>query len=239
MGISLINLDRSPERLAAFHARNPHLEDVRRFSAIDGRRLVRSDLVKQGLLEGEPDYTPGALGLFLSHVELWRGVVQSGQEMTIAEDDAVFSHHFPEFSRTLVNSAGPDWDVIFWGWNFDVYLWVDLIPGVSPAVIRTFQDRLRDGIDAFQAQKLSPRLFKLLHFFGTVCYSVSPKGAKALLDFCLPLRPMLVPFPGFDVVVGNRGVDHLLNGILPDLKAFVSIPPLVVTENRHEISTIV
>jgi glycosyl transferase family 25 len=238
MPISLINLDRSPDRLAAFHARNPHLGDVTRFRAVDGRELVRPRLVEQGLLRGEPNYTPGALGVFLSHVELWRTATKTKQAVTIAEDDAIFSRHFDRSSRALTEAAGPDWDLILWGWNFDVFLWIDLIPGVSPAVIRTFQERLREGVDAFQSQDLSPRLFRLLHFFGMVCYSVSPKGAGSLLDFCLPLRPMLIPFRGFDVTVENRGVDHLLNAVVPDLKAFVSIPPLVVTENRHETSTV-
>jgi len=44
MQIHLINLDRSPERLTEFTARNRHLTDVTRFTAIDGRHVDRGAL---------------------------------------------------------------------------------------------------------------------------------------------------------------------------------------------------
>ncbi len=198
----------------------------------------REELVKQGILTGEPDYTPGALGVFLSHVEQWKTCVRTGEVMTVVEDDAIISEEFESCSQSLIESVGPDWDVIYWGWNFDAYLWVDLLPGVCPAVIETFQNLLRDRVECFQSQRIPRQLFKILHLFGMVCYSVTPRGAQAMLDFCLPLRPMLVSFRDFEVRVENNGVDYMLNAILPDLRGFVCMAPLVVTENRHENSTV-
>jgi glycosyl transferase, family 25 len=67
---------------------------------------------------------------------------------------------------------------------------------------------------------------------------VSPKGARALLDLCLPLSTGLVNFPRFGVKTENEGVDIAMSGAYPSLNAFVSMPPLVATEHRTEDSTI-
>jgi GR25 family glycosyltransferase involved in LPS biosynthesis/tetratricopeptide (TPR) repeat protein len=236
MAIDVINLDRSPDRFAGFISRNAHLRGARRFRAVDGRQVARADLARQGLLRGAPAYSPGAIGNFLSHTALWQAAVRTGEVVTVAEDDAVVARDFEACAGSLLASAGADWDVVFWGWNFDAYLWVDLLPGISPAVVQTFQDRMRNGIAGFQDQRLPRRLVRLLHQFGTACYSVTPNGARRMLEFCLPLRPMLTSWRGFDVKVENRSLDCMLNGIIPDLNAFVCIPPLVVVENRHEDS---
>lgn len=239
MAVTVINLERSADRLHQFMRTNAHLRDVHRFNAIDSREISREDLRRKGLLEGDPDYTPGAIGNFLSHVAQWKDAILTGEPRTVAEDDAVFSYDFDTSHRALLQAAGAEWDFIIWGWNFDAYLWVDLIPGVSAGVIQTFEDQLRSGIVEFQFQCSGRSLFKLLHFFGVFCYSVSPKGARRLCDFCLPLRPMLIPFPRFDVVIENRTVDHMMNGVVHQMNAFVCIPPLVVSANRHETSTVV
>ena len=72
--IHLINLDRSPERLAQFTALNRHLQTVSRFSAVDGKHVNRGDLVQRGIIDPALDYTDGAVGsLFrISRCGSWR-----------------------------------------------------------------------------------------------------------------------------------------------------------------------
>src|SRR6267154_3422366 len=70
-----------------------------------------------------------------------------------------------------------------------------------------------------------------------------PKGARALRDFCLPIRPMelrlLWPEPGNKVLLRpagrllNRGIDVMMAIAYPNLRAFVSVPPLVISQNEH------
>ena len=238
MVVHVINLDRSPERRDLFGRRNAHLGRVVRFSAVDGSRLDLAALRRDGALQGDPPYTPGAIGACLSHATLWRRAVASGEPLTIAEDDAVFARNFRDASARLLAALPPDWDFVLWGWNFDAYLWADLLPGVSPAVISMDQNRMRQNIEAFTTQSVAPQPLKLLHFFGMPCYSVSPRGAQRALAFCLPIRAQRIAFEGFNVVVENRSQDFMLNAIMPKLNGFVSVPPLVVTENRKEDSTI-
>ena len=238
MPVHVITLDRTPERRAEFSRRNAHLQRVVRFGAVDGQQLDRAALRRAGLLQGDPPYTPGAIGACLSHATLWRKAVASGEVLTIAEDDAVFARNFDAASARLLAALPADWDFVLWGWNFDAYLWVELIPGVAPAVLTMDQNLTRQHIDAFPNQLVVPQPVKLLHFFGTPCHSVTPRGAQRMLDFCLPIRPAMIAFEGFGVVVENRSQDMMLNGIMPKLNGFVSIPPLVLTENQREKSTI-
>lgn len=231
MRLTLINLDRSTDRLRQFTAVNAHLRDVERFSAVDGQKLTREELRANGLMIGEPEYPMPTLGIFLSHRALWDRTIETEQPHTVFEDDAIVSRDFEAAQRRLLDAAGPGWDFILWGWNFDAYLWVDLLPGVSPAVIQTFQDRLRRGVADFQDQRPHRCLLKLLHFFGLVSYSVSPAGARRLRDYCFPLRPMRIEFASFDVAVVTKGVDRTMNGVVSQMNSYVCVPPLVITEN--------
>jgi hypothetical protein len=132
-----------------------------------------------------------------------------------------------------------DWDRIAWGWNFDALLRIDLLPGVSHGDLRCDQRQMRRNIESFQHLETSPVAARMLHGWGTLCYTISPKGAQALLDFCLPLRPILIDIPGFEGRFQAKSIDAALNAVHPSLKSFVCVPPLVITENRHETSTIV
>jgi hypothetical protein len=66
-----------------------------------------------------------------------------------------------------------------------------------------------------------------------MAYSVSPKGARALLDYCLPLRgERLIPFPGTGVVIKDTGIDCAVNGAFISMQAFVCVPPLVLHDDE-------
>lgn len=238
MQVQLINLDRSPERLAEFQARNAHLSDVRRFAAIDGRTVDRAALVERSLFDGRTRYGNGAVGVALSHLQLWQAAIDGGQPLTICEDDAIFHRDFESRAAAAIGGLAPGWDLILWGWNFDSFLQFDLVPGCSWCLAQFDQAQMRKGIDAFQGHAVAPTLYKLLRAFGIVCYTISPLGAARLRQAVLPIRPLEVYFPGLNRKIPNLGIDIVMNALYPRLNAFVCLPPLVITENRHEISTV-
>ena len=240
MLLALLNLDRSPDRLAEFVRVNGHLGTVTRFAAVDGRTLDPQILVAQRLVEPAvlPTYTPGALGAACSHLGLWAKAVEEARAITVCEDDAILHRQFPALADGLIATLPPDWDVVLWGWNFDSYLQFDLLAGVSTCLAAFNQATMRGGIDAFQNHAAAPRLFRLLRAFGTACYSISPKGAAILRSHCIPLRPMPVWFDGLNREIPNTGLDIMMNAAYPSIQAYVSFPPLAITENRHETSTI-
>ena len=181
MRIHVINLDRSPDRLADFQRRNAHLVDVVRFPAIDARRLDREQLIRDGSLASDCHYNGGFLGSAMSHILLWRKAAEEERTITVFEDDVVVSRRFAERSKAYVASLPTDWDFVQWGWNFDAFLWVDVIPQIIRAQMAFDQDQLRQNIYDFQNADTIPAPVRLLHSFGIHSYSVTPKGASALL----------------------------------------------------------
>ena len=238
MRIHLINLDRSPGRLAEFTARNGHLRNISRFSAVDGARADRNELVNRGIIEPTLDYTAGALGNALSHLALWELVISTNEPLTLCEDDAILNKTFEIDAAILTSTLRNDWHIIFWGWNFDAFAIFELIPGVSPFLARFDQEQMRQGVDRFQSATLSPRPFRLLAAFGIVCYTISPLGARALKQLCIPLRRAWVSVPYVDQLFENRDLSISLLEILPRINAYASFPPLVITNNDHATSTV-
>jgi glycosyl transferase family 25 len=246
MRVHLINLERNPERLAEFKATNGHLGDLARVPAVDGEKLDLAALEREGLVSADvlKTYTMGAVGLALTHFKLWESAIASGDMVTIAEDDAIFNRNFETYADEVVKTLPTDWDMIVWGFNFDLFLCFDMLPGVSTCLAQFEQDRLRQGIEAFQSQSLDPRAFRLGWAFGTPCYTISPKGAQALRGKCAPLRPRLLSFPlgrrvaPFSAHYRTVGIDVLMNLFYGQLDTFVCIPPLVVTKNDSSKSTV-
>ena len=239
MDIRVINLDRSKDRLLTFETLNRHLNlKFLRFPAVDGKDAERGPLVDRGIITADLCYSDGALGCALSHLALWDLAIAQDQSLTICEDDAIFNRGFEGAAESLIKALPGDWHMILWGWNFDSVLLFDMIPGVSPCLGVFNQARMRMGIDAYQSASLMPRPFRLVRAFGTVGYTISPMGARALKQHCLPLRNLEVFFPGLERMLPNSGIDIMLNDAYPRINACVSFPPLIITRNLHSISTV-
>jgi GR25 family glycosyltransferase involved in LPS biosynthesis len=239
LDIYLINLDRRKDRLSEFEARNGHLQlNFLRFPGVEGRGLARNLLVDRGIISADLVYTDAMLGCALSHFALWDLGIEQNQTLTVCEDDAIFNRGFGPAAASLLDLLPPGWHIVLWGWNFDSVLLFDMLPGVSPCLGVFNQDNLRAGVDAFQSTHLTPLLFRMTNAFGTVGYSVSPMGALALKQHCLPLRNMEVFIPGLRRTIRNSSIDIMLNAAYFRLNAYACFPPLIITENVHNGSTI-
>ena len=239
MQIRFLNLDRSADRLASFLQTNAHLKDPIRVAAVDGASIARNDLHAAGLLA--PDiqtYSNGAIGCALSHATQWDAIARGNEAVTIAEDDAIFHHDFEALALNVIHTLPDDWDIIQWGWNFDSILSFQIVPGVSRCVGIFDQDGLRANIETYQRTPLRPVAHRLERSLGTVCQTVSPGGARKLLQHCLPLRKMEAFYPLLNRMLPNTGIDNMMNELYPRIQAYVSMPPLVVTRNEHQLSTI-
>jgi glycosyl transferase family 25 len=241
MLIHLINLDRSPERLSRFQTVNAHLTNVIRCPAVDGTAQDVETLIVNGTIDrisATTYYTPGAIGAALSHGALWTKAIEQQQSITICEDDAIFNIDYAQASRALIDRLPADWDFILWGWNFDANLLIDFIPGVSACLCNFDQASMLAGIEAFKQQDIVSHPLTLLRAFGIPCYSISPRGAQVLTSTCLPIRATEIYFPGIDRRIPNVGIDVVMNNAYPNMKAYVAFPPLVLTKNEREASTI-
>ena len=241
MKIHVLNLDRDAERFEEFSAVNLQLvPSVVRYPAIDGATVDTDLLVEQKVIDRRilQTYTPGALGYALGHLALWQHAVETGEWITLCDDDAIFNRGILDSASAAISQLDGQWDLILWGWNFDAPMTFELLPGVSTGRIVCDQDSMRAGVPRFVEQTIDFRLFRLMRAFGTPCYSISPKGAAGLRQHCLPLRPMPLYSPVLQRFFPNNGIDMMMNALYPEISAFVSIPPLVVTKNDHDKSTI-
>jgi len=236
--VYVISLDRTADRYASFLARNAHLGEITRASAVDGDTLDRADLHARGLLQPDAAYSNGALGCALSHACVWQIVAGQDAPSIVAEDDAVFRHDFHAAAARVVASLPADWDFMQWGWNFNSILCIDLLPGITPCALVGDQAQLRQNIDRFQESRVPAMPVRLLRAHGAPAYSVSPAGARKLLQLCLPLRAGEVFFPVVNRMAPNNGIDMMMSLAYPHIQAFVSLPPLAATENRRDLSTI-
>lgn len=242
MRIHVINLDRTPDRMAEFTAANAHLTEVARFSAVDGNTLDVPALIQRGIVTAELArfYTRAALGNALSHFALWETALAGNEQMTICEDDAIFHLDFASLSRQVLNALPTDWDMITWGCNTDTPILVESLPGVTTSLIYFDHALLAQNTQRFQRSAFTPRPLRLKQSFGLACYSISPKGAAQLIKTCQPLRKLnifRISVPdNFDQE--NRSLDTALWQAYLKLAAFISFPPLVVTKNDRARSTV-
>ena len=235
--ITVISLDRTPQRLRRFVELNSHLS-IDLFSAVDGHDLDRGRCIESGLIASDNLYTPGALGSAASHVALWRRCVDSKRPIHIAEDDAVIRHDFAAVAGGMLARL-PSWDYVLWGWNFDWPMKLQLGPGLGTAILEANQNELRQEWRSFQASRPAATLARLVTCSGTCCYSLSPDGARRLLERALPVGAAPAAFAlNAQVTVANTSLDIELSRHFEALEAYVAIPCLAMSLNVHGESTI-
>jgi len=152
------------------------------------------------------------------------------------EDDAILAPDFPPAVDAFIRQLPADWAIALLGWNFDRSVWAEIPEGVAKSVLNFDQDALRENITVFRRRAVVHAPIRLRHAFGSLAYVVSPTGARALLEMCLPLARQFIRFDGFGIGIPNNGIDCMMNTAYPKLKAYVCMPPLAVSENRQDIS---
>ncbi|GLU33277.1 glycosyltransferase family 25 protein [Trinickia caryophylli] len=232
--VRVISLPTAQARREAFARQNTALDYVFH-DAIDGRALVppeHRDLFADGL-----DYSPGAYGIAMTTWQLWKAVAEDGQTVTIAEDDAIFRSDFQDTMAGLMRQCEP-FDLVTWGYNFDSVLRLAMFDGRVPCVTAFDQNLLHGSIDAFRMDRCPVVLMRLLEFYGICAYSISPQGARRLLERCFPLGPTTYPSASLQRGVPNVGIDVAMNSHYADLRCFAAFPPMAVTPNFFDTSSI-
>ena len=239
MVVFYLNLDRRRDRRERFMSTNATIAEFHRWKAVDGLTLCNEELMRNGVItEPLKAYSPGALGCALSHKLLWDHCASGDTVVTVCEDDAVFNRSFASRAATLLAALPRDWDIILWGWNFDSILHVEAIPGMKHTVMRFDASSLAQRLPEFQEKTYESLPMRLVTVFGTICYSLSPQGARSLRQKCFPLKNELVWIPSMDRHVLSFGIDSIMNKHYRDLKSYASFPPLVWTENDKSTSDV-
>lgn len=238
MKVSVISLTRTPERLAEFRRQNDSKIQFDVFPAIDGREITPQQLASTGYFDGTVSYTQGAIGNALSHLQLWERIGQGEFPVTICEDDAIFHGRFVEQSGRLLMQLKVDWDLVAWGWNFNAILFAELLPKLTRCLFELDQGVMRHNVLQYVQSEVNPNIFKLLNAFGTVCYTISPSGARKFTEKILPIRRLDLFNPRLNRLLPNTALDVMMNHFYAELDCFVAFPPLVLTLNDLVTSTV-
>ncbi|KAL7554255.1 hypothetical protein ACHAWF_017702 [Thalassiosira exigua] len=125
--INIINLDRDTKRWRKI---SQHLifngiadQSIRRYSAVDGNVLSQEDLQQNATLLTRLLCTPGMIGCYLSHRNLWAKVYRETRHefQLILEDDVETCDNFPEKVTELIEElqaheeTKDKWDVLLLG----------------------------------------------------------------------------------------------------------------------------
>jgi len=233
--IRIINLDRTPERMARFRALHPGLP-IQRVVAVDGLDTSRDACIAAGVLRDTNTYRAGAIGCALSHIGLWRACAAEQTPFHIAEDDVILRNDFLLMADVMLETLGA-WDIVLWSHNLDWPLQACPGDGVGTAVIRHGGAAIDPW--SFRSGSTQPLMMKLLTAAGTGCYSLSPDGARRLLDLCLPIGDEPAIYDCRDKTLwSNTGIDVEMSRHYVSLNAFVAVPVLALAENDKAISTI-
>jgi glycosyl transferase family 25 len=225
--VRVISLASATARRQSFADLNSTVE-FQFFDAVVGKTLDSQTTENREIFSEGLGYNAGCIGNALSHMLLWDHCQKSGKVLTVAEDDSIFRRDFSVARDAALEVAPADWDIIYWGVNFDAKVELQVLPGISPATLQFNQSALRQHTEAFRDLRMPAVLVPLAASCGLPSYSISPQGAARLLSICLPLNNVC-KITGRQFA--NYGLDHAMGAACPHIRAFISLPPLVATKN--------
>ncbi len=201
---------------------------------VDGKSLDLAAIVQQGLiLRGTANYTSATLGSALAHRKLWLKSAAEDRPVIVSEDDAVFRLDFRAQLDLTMRAMPRDWDILLMGYNFNSVLHLDIIPGVEEFGGLFYRRRLGcSELDRFQKNEAPTGVFPLRNCFGLPCYALSPAGARFLLARVFPLHNRPVRIPALRKTIVSFSNDSIMNCLYELMKAYVCLPPLVVTPHN-------
>lgn len=134
--------------------------DVRRYMSESARREFE-DIKKRGYRTEHHQLSEGAVGLWLSHLGVWRDILKSGRAgAMVFEDDAVFDRSLKDALDT--KKIPEDADIVLFG-----QICEDCTPSTSP------------------------EWMKVRRFYQTHCYVITARGAEKALRHVGPLEKQI------------------------------------------------
>jgi glycosyl transferase, family 25 len=230
----VISLEREPERLANFRARNDQTNvAIEHFKAIDGAKLTTVDAT---ILAKGAFNTPGAIGNAMSHLTLWKECVSSDTNLVILEDDAYLRHDLSYQLHNICERC--DSNLIMLGCNMDTTIELNISPGIDLGARFSVRYPSAKHLDAFAKMTEPVALCRLGIALGLGGYAVTPKGAALLTEKCFPLDNRLVYMTPENRSFPAYGLDCMMIAAYPAMRAYLCLPPLVMTPNDHATSQV-
>jgi GR25 family glycosyltransferase involved in LPS biosynthesis len=235
----VINLARTPKRLAAFLKQNSGCGiDFQRFEAADGALIGDEEAVRLNLIKrGTKWRTAATIGVALSHRNLWEATIAEGRPRLVFEDDVFIRDDFrPVFATAVSGLAG--WDIILLGYNTDALVEFNVAGDFDLSGLFTVRHPDSAQLASFVRSRNPAGLFRLRHAFGISGYAISPAGAKKLIARCFPMDNRLIEFKATNHRFNSSSIDCMMNVFYRDIDAYAFVGPLVLPLNDWQTSTV-
>jgi len=183
--VLVVNLDKSKERwqqcTEEFAKQNVQAE---RFPATLGKALTEEERMEQATFGARYFCTAGMIGCFMSHLRMWRKVVDEDiPAVVVLEDDVVLYPDFEKKLKVLMEDLPQDWDVCLLGAVGCINQEQEALNMKSYGLL-TGGGRPSPG----KSRTISEHLFVPYRPAGTHAYLVSRKGAEFLKNQCPKAR---------------------------------------------------
>jgi GR25 family glycosyltransferase involved in LPS biosynthesis len=240
MDIFVISLEKSSERKVTFDNYNSKYIKYTYHAAVDGKNININNLDPSLLKKGSQNYSNGAIGCALSHLQLWDKCIELNKPIVIMEDDAIVSRDYNKHINNLMNNLLPKtWDIVQLNYNFDSVLSYNNTNYETCNCIFNKHKMTKTDISNFVNTKINTTIAKLNFCFGMSAYIINPIGAKKLKDKCFPLDNRIINMPFLNNIKCFT-IDCMMNSIYKDIQAYVCIIPFVITPHISDdyVSTI-
>jgi GR25 family glycosyltransferase involved in LPS biosynthesis len=229
MEIFVINLKKSNERRREFDNNNLKFIKYTYHDAIEGDKININELDKHIFTKGSINYSNGAIGCALSHLQLWEKCIELNKPIIIMEDDAIVNRDFNKQINNLINNLLPKkWDIIQLNYNFDSILSYNNTNYETCNCVFNQTKLTKNDIFNFVNSKINTTIAKLNNCFGSSSYIISPMGAKALKQKCFPLNNQILKMPFLNQIMCTT-IDGMMNSAYKDISAYVCVIPFVIT----------
>lgn len=235
----VLNLARTPERLAAFLRQNSSTGIAfQRFDATDGRQISEAEAIELGLIKPKTKWnSPGTIGVAMSHKRLWEATIADDKPRVIFEDDV----YIREDARDVFTAAVArlkTWDVILLAYNTDALVEFRVAGDFDMSGLFAEKHPKAEQLERFARSREPTALFRLRHAFGISGYAVSPAGAKKLLATCLPMDNRMLVFKAANNRFPVFSIDGMMNAFYREMEAYAFVGPLALPLNDWQSSTI-
>jgi glycosyl transferase family 25 len=115
----IINLKRRPDRLSIFFKNCP-IKNLSIIFGFDGKNIDLEDKDEIKLISKFEGFKPGEIGCFLSHLRIWKIIVENKiKHSIIFEDDAIFTDNFLNKFNSVLYNLNDDMDILYIGGRFN------------------------------------------------------------------------------------------------------------------------
>ena len=158
--------------------------------------------------------------------ELWQHAVNNDVTTHIAEDDAVLHPTFAEQAHELLSLLPDQWDIMLWGYTHKCGLTLEAYRNGPPLRLWTANAEAKLYTDTFLAATFVSNPVRCYAAWNTFAYSVTPAGARKLLDTCWPIKAENGRIPGQQKLFPIYGLDAKMACLMNDLSTWIAWPPL-------------